>query len=240
MGQGAVRTELVEVLRYFKALGFNEIIVSSASDAGSCHISSADEAPVQDLSGLKASLQGCVSCKLHSTRTNIVFGEGSDRAELMFIGEGPGADEDIQGRPFVGKAGQLLTSLIEKLGLKREIVYIANIVKCRPPNNRDPERDEREACMPYLDAQIGLIRPKVIIALGKIAVYTLMGAAEPITKFSIMKVRGRFFEYRRGGLVIPVMPTYHPSYLLRNPSAKWDVWNDAQLVMKFLREGVIQ
>lgn len=220
-------SEITKVLQYYKAMGFTEIILTHKGQTTKGY---------EGLERIAKSIEGCTKCKLHSTRTKIVFGEGSAKAEIMFIGEGPGADEDKQGRPFVGKAGQLLTSLIEKLGLRREAVYIANIVKCRPPNNRDPEDDEKSACMPYLEAQIGSIRPRVIIALGKIATHKLMGNDEPIAKFSIMKVRGTFFQYHQGDLVIPVMPTYHPSYLLRNSQAKWDVWNDAQRVMKMLKE----
>ncbi len=228
-----MENDLVKALRYFKTIGFNEVICSPESVPTITNM--VDNASKERLNVLAKSIEGCTLCKLHSTRTNIVFGEGSPDASLMFVGEGPGADEDIQGRPFVGKAGQLLTNLIIKLGLSREVVYIANVVKCRPPNNRDPEEDEKFACIPYLREQINIIRPKAIIALGKIATHSLMGSNEPIGKFSIMKMRGRFFDYNHEGLSIPVMPTYHPSYLLRNPQAKWDVWNDAQQVMRLLR-----
>lgn len=231
-----MNADLGKVLLFFKALGFSEVV---CSPKGAFTITTdtnvVDIGPKDALRSLAKSLEGCTLCKLHSTRTNIVFGEGSPEAALMFVGEGPGADEDIQGRPFVGKAGQLLTNLINKLGLSREEVYIANIVKCRPPNNRDPEEDERSACISYLREQIDIIRPKAIIALGKIATHSLMGSNEPIGRFSIMKMRGKFFNYQHKGLSIPVMPTYHPSYLLRNPQAKWDVWNDAQQVMRLLR-----
>lgn len=212
---------LTYLLQYYKSLGFQEVFVTPTNRPS--------------LADIERSISDCKRCKLHSTRTNIVFGEGSEHAEIMFIGEGPGADEDKQGRPFVGKAGQLLTSLIEKLGLSRKEVYIANIVKCRPPNNRDPEPDEISSCYPFLRHQISIINPKVIMALGKISTHTLLNIAEPINKFSIMKVRGNFYNYSDGLISIPVIPTYHPSYLLRNREAKWDVWEDAQKMMKRLK-----
>lgn len=250
------KQDLITILAYYKAMGFREVVMESGavplsvkptfteqvtSPEQQIDLFALTDLPVsegycRDMAQLRESIRDCCRCKLHSTRTNIVFGEGNCSAELMFIGEAPGADEDLQGRPFVGKAGQLLTNLIVKLGLSREIVYIANIVKCRPPNNRDPEEDEKTACMPYLKNQIQLIRPKVIIALGKVSAHKLMNTPEPISKFSIMKARGKLFYYRDGELSIPVMPTYHPSYLLRNPQAKWDVWKDANVVMEMLKK----
>ena len=151
-------------------------------------------------------------------------------ARIMFIGEGPGREEDLQGRPFVGDAGQLLARLIEKMGFKREDVYIANIVKCRPPMNRDPQDDEVGTCFPFLAQQISTIAPLVIVSLGKVAAYKLLGVSVPISKFFITKIRGKFGEYEG----VPVMPTFHPAYLLRNPRDKWLTWEDAQAVLKKL------
>jgi uracil-DNA glycosylase family 4 len=172
----------------------------------------------------------CTRCKLSHGRTNIVFGEGNVNARIMFIGEGPGREEDLQGRPFVGDAGQLLTRLIEKMSLRREDVYIANIVKCRPPMNRDPEADEVLTCFPFLEEQIRIISPRVIVSLGKVAAHTLLGMTVPISRFYITKIRGKFGEYKG----IPLMPTFHPAYLLRNPRDKWLTWEDAQAVLKKL------
>ncbi len=180
------------------------------------------------LKSLRELIGDCRRCKLSQDRTNIVFGEGNVNARIMFIGEGPGKEEDLQGRPFVGDAGQLLTRLIEKMSFKREDVYIANIVKCRPPMNRDPQEEEIATCCPFLEKQIEIIAPQVIVALGKIAAYVLLGISGPITKFSITRMRGNFSEYKG----IPVMPTFHPAYLLRNPRDKWLTWQDAQAVLK--------
>ena len=176
------------------------------------------------LEEIRAELGDCRRCKLCSGRTNIVFGVGNPKAELVFVGEGPGADEDEQGIPFVGKAGQLLTKMIEAMGLQREQVYICNIVKCRPPNNRNPEPDEVAACEPFLRAQLGAIEPKVIVALGKHAAQTLLRDNTPITR-----LRGSWRDF--GGT--PLMPTFHPAYLLRNPAEKKNAWLDLQQVMKF-------
>jgi DNA polymerase len=167
----------------------------------------------------------CTRCKLARGRTKLVFGVGNPAAELMFVGEGPGEDEDLQGEPFVGRAGQLLTKMIEAMGYRREEVYIANVVKCRPPGNRNPEPDEIEACEPFLRAQIAAIRPKVIVALGKFAAQTLLRDPSPIGK-----LRGRWFGYEG----VRLMPTFHPAYLLRSPQEKGRAWEDLQLVMKAL------
>jgi uracil-DNA glycosylase family 4 len=164
----------------------------------------------------------CIRCKLHKGRTKIVFGDGHPQARLVFIGEGPGRDEDLQGLPFVGRAGKLLTQMIEAMGLKRSDVYICNVVKCRPPENRAPEKDEVAACSPFLIRQIDLIAPQVIVTLGSIATQTVL---ETFTGISAL--RGRWQEFRGRRL----MPTYHPAYLLRNPAAKSEVWKDLQLVM---------
>jgi DNA polymerase len=168
----------------------------------------------------------CSRCKLHTLgRRQVVFGVGNSNADLMFVGEAPGADEDIQGEPFVGRAGQLLTKIIEAIGLSRSDVYIANVIKCRPPGNRNPEPDEVEQCEPFLFRQIDTIKPKVIVALGKFAAQCLLKTEEPISK-----LRGREFRYRDAIL----MPTFHPAYLLRNPSSKREVWEDMKRVRAIL------
>jgi DNA polymerase len=170
----------------------------------------------------------CRRCKLHAQgRQQVVFGVGNPDADLMFVGEAPGADEDIQGEPFVGRAGQLLTKIIEAIGLTRQDVYIANVIKCRPPGNRNPEPDEVQQCEPFLFRQIDAIKPKVIVALGKFAAQSLLESTDPITK-----LRGREYPYRDAIL----MPTYHPAYLLRNPSAKREVWEDMKRVRDILGE----
>lgn len=171
-------------------------------------------------------VRGCTKCVLCETRTKTVFARGNPFAELMFVGEGPGADEDAQGEPFVGAAGRLLDKMIAAMGYDRDDVYIANIVKCRPPNNRKPEPAEMAACMPYLTEQLALVKPKVIVALGATAVTGLIGATEGITR-----IRGKWKLYKG---VTPVMPTFHPAYLLRDPSKKRDAWSDLQEVMKHL------
>ena len=168
----------------------------------------------------------CRRCKLCEGRNTIVFGDGNPRARVMFVGEGPGFEEDRRGLPFVGKAGQLLNQIIEAMGFRREEVYIANVVKCRPPENRTPLPDETAACTPFLFEQIAIIRPHVIVALGSPAAQALLGRTAGITK-----IRGTFGEYQG----IRVMPTFHPAYLLRNPAAKRPVWEDMKQVMSFLR-----
>jgi len=185
--------------------------------------------PVDALADARAEIGDCTRCKLHQLgRQQIVFGVGNPEADLMFVGEAPGADEDIQGVPFVGRAGQLLTKIIEAIGLKREDVYIANVIKCRPPQNRNPEPDEVETCEPFLFRQIDIIKPKVIVALGKFGAQTLLRTLEPISR-----LRGRVFEYRGAKLI----PTFHPAYLLRNPSSKREVWEDMKLVRRLLTES---
>jgi uracil-DNA glycosylase len=171
---------------------------------------------------IREDLGECTRCKLHKTRHKIVFGDGSEKAQLVFIGEGPGADEDAQGLPFVGRAGKLLTQMIEAMGLHRKDVYICNVVKCRPPENRTPEPDEVQTCSPYLLRQIDAINPKVIVCLGAVAAKTLLETTRGISHF-----RGEWQEWRGRKL----MATYHPAYLLRNPPAKADVWKDLQKVM---------
>ncbi len=184
-------------------------------------------APAGGLATIREVLGDCQRCKLASGRRNIVFGQGNPQAALMFVGEAPGADEDEQGLAFVGRAGQLLTDIIEKgLKLKRSDVFIANVLKCRPPGNRNPEPDEINSCQPFLEQQIAAIRPKVLVGLGKFAGQWLLKTAEPISR-----IRGRLGDYSG----IKVMPTYHPAYLLRNPSAKKDVWEDMKIVLGLLQ-----
>ena len=169
----------------------------------------------------------CRRCKLHTLgRKRIVFGVGNANADLMFVGEAPGADEDEQGIPFVGRAGQLLTKIIEAIGMTRDDVYIANVIKCRPPQNRNPEPDEVDTCEPFLFRQIDVIKPKVIVALGKFGAQTLLRTEEPISR-----LRGRIFDFRGAKLI----PTFHPAYLLRNPGSKREVWEDMKLVRSLLQ-----
>ena len=177
----------------------------------------------ETLESIHADLGDCRRCKLAQGRNCIVFGDGNPIAKLVFIGEGPGVEEDRKGQPFVGAAGQLLTRIIEAIKLSRNQVYICNIIKCRPPGNRNPEPDEIKTCFPFLERQIAAIQPDFIIALGTFAAQTLLGTATPISR-----LRGRFHEYKG----IRVVPTYHPAYLLRNPDKKRDVWEDMKMLMK--------
>lgn len=180
----------------------------------------------QALRVIRQDLGDCTRCVLHKQgRKRIVFGVGIPDAELMFVGEGPGADEDEQGEPFVGRAGQLLNKMIEAMGLRREQVYIANVVKCRPPGNRTPEKDECDTCSPFLLRQIDVIQPKVIVALGAVAARTLLGLNEPMSR-----LRGRFYDFRGARLAV----IYHPAYLLRDPRQKAEAWKDLQMVMQHL------
>lgn len=175
------------------------------------------------LDEVRTELGACTRCKLCSGRKNIVFGVGNPRAELVFVGEGPGEEEDKQGIPFVGAAGQLLTKMIEAMKFTRDEVYICNVVKCRPPGNRNPEPDEIAACEPFLKAQLRVIKPKAIVALGKFAAQTLLRDPTPITR-----MRGQWRQYEG----VPLMPTFHPAYLLRSPDEKKKAWMDLQEVMK--------
>jgi len=246
--------DLTEELRFFRDLGFVEIaspLPNAAAPPAAARRAPApaprspsaagnDAVPTDpslrpivpadfvSLSSLAEFAAGCPRCKLSSSRTHLVFGQGSERARLMFVGEAPGADEDAQGLAFVGRAGQLLTKIIEAMGLKREEVYIANVLKCRPPNNRAPEPDEVATCEPFLFRQINIIKPKVIVALGKFGAQTLLRTDAPISR-----LRGRVFDYRGAKLI----PTFHPAYLLRNPSAKREVWEDMKLVKKLLTQN---
>jgi uracil-DNA glycosylase family 4 len=182
--------------------------------------------PIEALRLIREDIGDCTRCKLHKQgRKQIVFGVGNPNADLMFIGEAPGADEDAKGEPFVGRAGQLLTNMIKAMGLRREDVYIANIIKCRPPGNRTPERDECETCSPFLMRQIEAIKPKAIVALGAVAAKTLLAVSAPM-----MELRGRWFDFRGTKLAV----TYHPAFLLRDPRQKKETWKDLQMVMKEL------
>jgi uracil-DNA glycosylase family 4 len=194
--------------------------------------------PVTALKLIREDLGDCTRCKLHKQgRKQIVFGVGNPRADLMFVGEGPGADEDIQGEPFVGRAGQLLNNMIKAMGIRREDVYIANVVKCRPPGNRTPERDECETCSPFLMRQIAVVKPKVVVALGAVASKSLLAMNS-----SMSELRGRFYDFIPAGARssdptwqgTKLAVTYHPAYLLRDPRQKGEAWKDLQMVMKFL------
>jgi uracil-DNA glycosylase family 4 len=240
-----IRQELLDLvtqvrahLEYQKALGVLGIEATSPSFSSASpdtqisaektmeHVDHESSIKSSELSAIREELGNCTRCKLHKGRTNIVFGEGNPKAVLVFVGEGPGLEEDQRGRPFVGAAGQLLTDIIVKgMKIKREDVYICNIVKCRPPDNRNPEPDEIDACGPFLEKQLAAINPAVIVALGNTALRTLLKTSEGITA-----LRGKWQTYHS----IPLMPTFHPAYLLRNPKGKKLVWEDIQQVMKKL------
>src|SRR5215831_6372561 len=192
------------------------------ADSGPSLFESSPKPENDTLLNIREDLGDCKRCRLHKTRHSIVFGDGNPKAQLVFVGEGPGADEDAQGLPFVGRAGKLLTQMIEAMGLQRRDVYICNVVKCRPPGNRQPEPDEVTACSPFLFRQLDSINPKVIVCLGATAFQTLLQ-----TNRSISHYRGQWLDYRG----YKMLPTYHPAYLLRNPAAKAEVWKDLQKVM---------
>ena len=231
--------DIKSLLAFYQALGFEElpITVKAPGSAVSARVMQknskeeimrmlpADQAGDKDvqLRELREYIGDCQRCKLSKQRNTIVFGAGNPWARLMFIGEAPGKEEDQQGLPFVGDAGSLLTRLIEKMGMKRDDVYIANIIKCRPPMNRDPEEDEVSVCRGFIEKQISVIRPTVIMTLGRIALQTLMKSP----KLKITSARGHFLDFEG----IPVMPTFHPAYLLRNPQDKMLTWSDAQKVL---------
>ena len=216
-GQAAVSMSEETACRAYEADSLDPAIIISGNNQ--------DE---NSLEAIRRDMEECHRCPLQKTRKHLVFGEGNPHAELVFVGEAPGAEEDLQGRPFVGRAGQLLTKIIIAMGLKREDVYICNILKCRPPQNRNPLPEEIEACEPWLIRQLEAIRPRVICALGTFAAQTLLKKkGVPITV-----LRGRFHDYHG----IQLMPTYHPAYLLRNPGAKKQVWEDVQQIMKILAE----
>jgi uracil-DNA glycosylase len=238
------RARLAEHLRFFQELGVTGINsdsrwrqragganapaeAPSPPEAG--HYESVSSSPEEALRAIREDIGDCTRCKLHTQgRTQIVFGVGNPSADLMFVGEAPGADEDIQGIPFVGRAGQLLTKIIEAIGLRREDVYIANVIKCRPPGNRNPDPDEVERCEPFLVQQIDRIAPKVIVALGTFAAKALLKTQDPISR-----LRGRVYDYRGAKLV----PTFHPAFLLRSPERKRDVWEDMKKVRAILADS---
>ena len=212
-------TSLGEELAYFRDLGFPDIFVTPPA------VPELIAGSIADLPALATFLDACPRCKLSASRTRIVFGYGNPNADLMFVGEAPGREEDEQGVPFVGAAGQLLTKIIEAMGMSREQVYIVNTVKCRPPNNRNPEPDEMAACRPFLEEQIRLVSPRVIVTLGAPAAQAVLATAEPISQ-----LRGRWHD----SYGARVMPTFHPAFLLRSPKHKREVWEDMQKVRDFL------
>lgn len=216
---------LITIMEFLEALGFEYIPrIDTSSLNPKKHL----------LMSLREEIGDCQRCKLSRTRNTIVFGEGNPDCELLFIGEAPGEEEDRQGRPFVGEAGQLLTRLIEKMGFKRQDLYIANIVKCRPPQNREPEEDEIVTCITFLKKQIEIIKPSVIMTLGGVATRSLLFLEEQKRKKEgITQWRGKVYYYQD----IPVVPTFHPAYLLRNPKDKKLTWQDAQLVLRLLKRN---
>ena len=245
-----VRRDIADHLKFFEELGVRGISREAvwreradltspraphdpASDAGAIASDGVGAAAGQtsasptELGAIRMDLGDCTRCKLHKLgRRQIVFGVGNPQARLMFVGEAPGADEDIQGEPFVGRAGQLLTKIIQSIGLDRSDVYIANVIKCRPPGNRNPEPDEVAECRPFLFRQIDTIRPRVIVALGTFAAHALLGTDAPISR-----LRGQVHPFRHDALLIP---TFHPAYLLRSPERKRDVWEDMKKVRDLL------
>ena len=234
------RNELAAQLQFFKDIGVESLAVGAVREAQARERAAssgeaqareraasrndglgADRAPLQDLESVRAEIGDCQRCKLAPKRTNIVFGSGNPSAELVFVGEAPGYDEDQQGLPFVGRAGQLLTKIIESINLKREDVYICNVLKCRPPENRNPEPDEVAACNPFLKKQLEAIRPKIVCCLGTFAAQTVIQTAAPISR-----LRGKFFDLDG----MRVIATFHPAYLLRSPEKKREVWEDMKQI----------
>ncbi len=225
-----MKEELLEWIKYLKELGLEWILAEKEKERQKDQIFFSEN-KIEKLERLKERVFQCKECRLWEGKKNYVFGEGKPDAEIIFVGEAPGAEEDIQGRPFVGEAGQLLTKIIEAMGFKREDVYIGNIIKCRPPGNRTPLKDEIEACKNYIFEQIEIIKPKIIVTLGSTPLITLYGKNVPITK-----LRGNWFEWRN----IPVMPTFHPAYLVRNPSKELKklVWEDMKECLGKLGKGI--
>jgi uracil-DNA glycosylase family 4 len=218
------RSNLAEHLKFFEQLGVDGISRDPVWRKRT--ISAVLAEPLIGQAGEQAEPPATEGAVIASLPAQVVFGVGNPDADLMFVGEAPGADEDLQGEPFVGRAGQLLTKIIEAIGLRRDQVYIANIIKCRPPGNRNPESDEVDQCEPFLFQQVAAIKPKVIVALGKFAAQSLLRTTDPITR-----LRGRSFSYRGATLI----PTFHPAYLLRNPSAKREVWDDMKRARAILQ-----
>jgi uracil-DNA glycosylase len=239
-----LRKALAARIGYFRDLGIHDFYrrevaagmtsagppVQDKTWSGEVIVPGALESPAsqdreQSLGSIRELIGDCTRCKLHRGRKNIVFGVGNPHADLMFVGEGPGADEDEQGEPFVGRAGQLLNNMITAMGLRRKDVYIANVVKCRPPGNRQPERDECDTCSPFLLQQIDVVRPRIIVALGATAAKNLLGLND-----SMANLRGRLYDFRGTRLAV----TYHPAFLLRDPRQKKETWKDLQMVMQSL------
>ena len=209
-------------LALLEELGYTHLDLSPKTSGPPPAVAAATRDEADPMSLLRSEIGACHACRLCDGRTNVVVGSGNPAAELMFIGEAPGRDEDLAGEPFVGRAGQLLTDIIRAIQFQREDVYIANVIKCRPPQNRNPEPDELDSCRPFLLRQIDMIQPRVIVTLGRFAFQSTMQVSSPISS-----VRGVWHELRG----IRLMPTYHPAYLLRNPSAKREVWSDMKKVM---------
>lgn len=214
-----------EELEYFRDLGVRDVYIPRPAAGQTAGQPALVPGSMADLPALARFVDGCRRCKLAGSRTQIVFGQGSANADLMFVGEAPGRDEDEQGLAFVGRAGQLLTKIIEAIGMKRDDVYICNVLRCRPPNNRNPEPDEVAACRPFLEETIRLVAPRAIVTLGTFAAQALLETDEPIGR-----LRGRWREARG----VRVMPTFHPAFLLRSPERKKDVWEDMKIVRDFL------
>jgi DNA polymerase len=238
-----MRPALADLLAYLGEMGYGDVYLNRprtaappppppvsipVPEASPVELDPEASAHIGELDALAAVAAACKRCRLAEGRNKVVFSSGNPAADLMFVGEGPGADEDRQGLPFVGAAGELLTRIIQAIEMTREEVYIANVVKCRPPGNRDPQPDEIAACRGYLDKQITLVRPRVLVALGKVAAQTLLGNDSPIGR-----MRGQWFRVQG----IPTIVTYHPAALLRNPALKRPTWEDMQLVRDLLRSG---
>jgi DNA polymerase len=236
-----LQQQLAERVRFYRELGIYDLYrreVAAQTEAAIEKMPSpqvANDAPAfhekqmtpeQALRAIREDIGDCTRCVLHKQgRKQIVFGVGNPRADIMFVGEAPGADEDIQGEPFVGRAGQLLNNMISAMGIRREDVYIANIIKCRPPGNRTPEREECDTCSPFLMRQIEVVKPKIIVALGAVAAKTLLGVND-----AMVNLRGHIYDFKNTKLAV----TYHPAYLLRDPRQKKEAWKDLQMVMKYL------
>ena len=221
-------TDLKSYLEYLKGMGIETVPASETKTVVQYSSPASIPHTTLSLEEIRRDLGDCRRCKLHRTRHTLVFGEGNEKAKLMLIGEGPGYDEDVQGRPFVGKAGQLLTKILQSIHFQREEVYITNIIKCRPPQNRNPEPGEIECCHPFLLKQISAIQPQIICALGTFAAQTLLK-----TDTKISALRGRFYDLAG----MKVLPTYHPAYLLRNPERKREVWEDMKKISERLNNA---
>ncbi len=236
--------QLTAHVNYYREMGIHDFYRQPVPEGTQSPLAANVEPPVQSIQSMpkekpaieasdkvaalkiiREDIGDCTRCVLHKGRTNLVFGVGNVNADIMFVGEGPGADEDAQGEPFVGRAGQLLNNMIAAMGIKREDVYIANVVKCRPPGNRTPEKDECDTCSPFLLRQIDVVKPQVIVALGAVAAKNLLAVND-----SMSNLRGRWYDFKGSRLAV----TYHPAYLLRDPRQKKEAWKDLQMVMKFL------